>query len=196
MSEGHPLRFYANPIKLLLLLLASLIFVVIGLLMLHDPKASARPSNVAIAWAAIVFFGLGAGVFLVMNFRNLIVRRAVLQIDEQGWSYLSGPFVSTRTVNWQDIAHIALYRQRMGRGGTMYYLVLHGKSPNKVTRAARFSARFYPSLQGSLMTLPLNNVFVRTTPKKVERLLERIRTRYAYELHLYGVQVDAQIDAL
>ena len=196
MREGQPLRFYANPVKFLLLLLGSAMFVAIGFWMLHDPKASAKPVNVFIGWAAIVFFGLGAVVFLIMHFRNLIVRRAVLQIDEQGWSYLSGLFVGTRTVNWQEIAHVALYRQRLGQGGTMYYLVLHGNDPNKVTRAARFSARFYPSLQGSLMTFPLNTLFVRTTPAKVERVLERIRTRYAYELRLYGIQVDTEIHAL
>lgn len=196
MSEGSPLRFYANPLKLLLLLLGSAIFVAIGLWMLHDSTESASSSNVVIAWATIVFFGLGVVVFLAMIIRDLVLRRAVLQIDEQGWSYQSGPFVGKRTINWQDIAHVGMYRQRMGPGRTMYYLVIHGRNPNKETRTARFSARFYPSLQGSLMTLPLNNLFVRTTPEKAGRLLERIRTRYAYELRLYGIQVDPAIRAL
>ncbi|HEY1387065.1 MAG TPA: STM3941 family protein [Ktedonobacterales bacterium] len=191
MRVGQPLRLYANPVKLVLLLLASAIFVAIGLLMLHDPKASAF-----IAWAAIVFFGLGVVVFLIMVIRDVVLRRAVLQIDERGWSYRSGSPVGSRTVNWQDIAHVALYRQQMGPGRTMYYLVVHGRDLNKVTRAAHFSARFYPSLQGSLMMLPLNYLFVRTTPKKVKGVLERIRTRYGYELQLYGIQVDAEIHAL
>lgn len=196
MSEGNPLRFYANPVKLVLLLLGSAIFVAIGFWMLHDPAVSAKPVNVFIGWAAVVFFGLGVVVFLIMTIRDVVLRRAALQIDEQGWSFLSGPFVGTKTVNWQDIAQVAIYRQRLGPGRTMYYVVIHGRNPNKVTRAARFSARFYPSLQGSLMTLPLNNLFVRTTPAKVERLLERIRTRYAYELRLYGIQVDTALRAL
>ncbi len=59
MSEGQPLRFYANPLKFLLLLLASAIFVAIGIWMLHTPTTSAKPSNVVIAWLAIGFFGLG-----------------------------------------------------------------------------------------------------------------------------------------
>ena len=196
MREGQPLRFYASPVKFLFLLLGSAMFVAVGFWILQDSKARANSINVFIGWAAIVFFGLGVVVFLIMIIRDIVLRRAVLQIDEQGWSFLAGPFVGTKTVNWQDIAHVAIYRQRLGQGRTMYYLVIHGKVPSKVTRATRFSARFYPALRESLMTLPLNNLFVRTTPKKVARVLERIRTRYAYELQLYGIHVDTEIHAL
>jgi energy-coupling factor transporter transmembrane protein EcfT len=199
MSEGNPLRFYGNPLKFLLLLLASALFVVIGFLMLHDPKASARPFNVVIACAAIGFFGLGVVVFLIGFLHDVVMRRAVLEIDEQGWSYSPPLFVIKQTANWQDIDHVAIYRQRLGQRRTMYYLVVHGVDPRKVARNSRIAARMYriyPALRETLIAVPLNNLFVRTTPKKVERVLERIRTRYAYELQLYGIDVDAQIRAL
>lgn len=195
MSEGQPLRFYANLVKFLFLLLGSAMFVAVGFWILQDSPAR-EFNSVVIGWAAIGFFGIGGVVFLLMMFRYVILRRAVLQIDEQGWSFLAGPFVGTKMVNWQYIAHVAIYRQPLGQGRNMYYLVIHGKVPSKVTRATRFSARFYPALRESLMTLPLNNLFVRTTPKKVARVLERIRTRYAYELQLYGIHVDTEIHAL
>ena len=69
MSEGQPLRFYANPLKFLLLLLASAIFVAIGIWMLHTPAIGAKSPNVVVAWLAIGFFGLG-GVVLPYRFRS------------------------------------------------------------------------------------------------------------------------------
>ena len=194
MRDGHPLRFYATPVKLLLLLLTSAMFVAVGILMLRDPKTSVNPVNVFMAWAAIVFFGLGVVVFLIVLLGDVVLRRAVLEIDEQGWR--STQLVREQTVNWPDIEHVAVYRQRLGQARSMYYLVIHGRNPNKEAPVTRFSARFYPSLHGSLMTIPLNNLFVRTTPEKVERILKRIRARYAHELQLYGITVDSEIHAL
>ncbi len=86
MSEGQPLRFYGNPLKFLLLLLASAIFVAIGIWMLRTPTTSAIPSNVVIAWLAIGFLGW-VMVFLIGFIHDVVLRRAVLEIDEQGWSY-------------------------------------------------------------------------------------------------------------
>ncbi|HEU4785403.1 MAG TPA: STM3941 family protein [Ktedonobacterales bacterium] len=199
MGEGQPLRLYANPLKLLLVLFASVIFVAVGLWILHDPRVSTNPVNVFIAWVTIVFFGLGVVIIPIIIIRDVVLRRAVLEINEQGWSCRSTLFVKKQTASWQDIDHVAIYRQQLSQRQTMYYLVVHGVDPSKVARRSRFSARmyrFYPALRESLMAIPLNNLFVRTTPAKVAQILERIRMRYAYELRLYGVQVDTEIHAL
>jgi hypothetical protein len=122
-----------------------------------------------------------------------------LAIDEQEWVTRTTLFVKKQAANWQDIDHVAIYRQQLGQRQTMYYLVVHGADPSKVARRSRFSARmyrFYPALRESLMVVPLNNLFLRETPVKVERLLERIRTRYAYELQRYGIDVETEIHAL
>ena len=56
--------------------------------------------------------------------------------------------------------------------------------------------RFYPALREALMAVPLNTLFVRAKPVEVEQVLERIRTRYAHELHLYGIDVDTNMHRL
>lgn len=205
MQEGGSLRFYANSLKLVLLVLGSAIFVAVGYLILHDPRMSANPFNVVMAWVAIVFFGLGVVVFVIIFIRDVVFRRPVLAIDEQGWVTRTTLFVKKQTAKWQDIDHVAIYRQwaRQSlirrRPEYMYWLVVHGVDPSKVARRSRFSARmyrFYPALREALMVVPLNNLFVRPTQEKVERVLERIHARYDVELRLNQIRFDTQIHRL
>lgn len=205
MSEGQPLRFYAKPLKLLLLLLGSAIFVAIGYLLLRDPRMSANLFNVVMAWAAIILFGLGVAFFLIIFIRDAVFRLPVLQIDERGWVTRTTLFVKKQTTKWQDIDHVAIYRQwtRQSlirrRPEYMYWLVVHGVDPSKVARRPRFSARmyrFYPALREALMVVPLNNLFVRMTQEKVERVLASIRDRYDDELRLNQIRFDTQIHRL
>ena len=202
MSEGQPLRFYAKPLKLVLLFIGSAIFVALGAWMLRTPGTSANPVNVVAAWAAIGFFGLCGVVFIIGILHDVVFRRAVLEIDAQGWSYSPPLFVKQQTANWRDIDHVAIYRQwaRQSlirrRPEYMYWLVVHGVDPGKAARTSRFAARlyrFYPALRAALMVVPLNNLFVHTTQEKVERVLERIHARYDLELRLNQIQVDTQI---
>lgn len=205
MQEGGSLRFYANSLKLVLLVLGSAIFVAVGYLILRDPRMSANPFNVVMAWVAIVFFGLGVVVFVIIFIRDVVFRRPVLAIDEQGWVTRTTLFVKKQTAKWQDIDHVAIYRQwaRQSlirrRPEYMYWLVVHGVDPSKVARRSRFSARmyrFYPALREALMVVPLNNLFVRPTQEKVERVLERIHARYDVELRLNQIRFDTQIHRL
>ena len=199
MREGQSLRFYANPLKLLLLLLGATMFVAVGIWMLRTPGISAKPFNVFIAWAAIGFFGLGIAVFGIMAIQEMILRKPVLQVDEQGWIHRPTLFARKQTANWQNIEHVAMYRQRLGQARSMYYLVIYGANPDKEARVSGLATRmyrFYPALAGALMVVPLNNLFVRATPAKVGRLLERIGTTYAHELRQYGIQADAEMQPL
>ena len=205
MSEDKALRFYARPLKLVLLILAPAAFVALGIWMLRTPDISADQFNVVVAWAAVGFFGLGAVVLLIIFVRDVVFRLPVLQIDEQGWVTRTTLFVKKQTANWQDIDHVAVYRQWLRdrsirhRPKYMYWLVVHGVDPGKVARNSRFAARryrFYPALWESLMVVPLNNLFIRTTPEKVEQLLARIRATYDSELHQYDIRVDTETHPL
>lgn len=202
MRVDHPLRLYANPLKLLLYWLGSAMFVAAGIWMLHTPSISESLFYGVVAWACIGFFGLGVVIFLIMIFRDVFFRLPVLEIDEQGWSCRTTLFVKKQTANWQDIDHVAIYRRWMRESAIrhkpryMYYLVVHGVDPSKPAGVSRFSARlyrFYPALREALMVVPLNTVFVRTTPEKVERILTRIRAAYDFELRLYDIRVDSEI---
>ena len=196
MRDGQPLRFYASPGKVLLLVLGSAAFVAIGVWMLRTPGISAKPFNVFIAWAAIVFFGFGAIVFLITAIQEVLLRRPVLQVDQQGWFFRPALFARKQAANWRNIERVALCRQQLGQARSMYYLIIHGANSDKGTLRTRFATRFYPAMAGALMVVPLNSLFVRTTPKKVERILERICATYAHELRSYGIQVDAEVQPL
>jgi hypothetical protein len=63
MRKDQPLRFYAKPVKLLPLLIASAILVAVSIRIPHDPRERANQVNVVIAWLAIGFFGV---VFLIV----------------------------------------------------------------------------------------------------------------------------------
>ncbi|HET8905396.1 MAG TPA: STM3941 family protein [Ktedonobacterales bacterium] len=201
MHGGKPLRLYANPVKISLYLLGSAAFVVAGLWLLRHPTANTSALTIAAAWVAIVFFGIGTAIFLLMFIRDVVLRRAILRIDEQGWTYRATLVLRKQTASWQDIEHIGIYRQWMGesrfrrRARYMYWLIAHGTDLQKVARVIRdpFSARLYPALRGSLIAVPLNMLFFRVSPQKLNRMLARIRTEVAFELRLYGVQVDDTI---
>ena len=199
MRDGQPLRFYASPVKVLLFVLGSAAFVAAGIWMLRTPGMSAKPFNVLIAWAAIVFFGFGEIVFLITAIQEVLLRRPVLQVDEQGWLFRPALFARKQVASWRNIKHVALYRQQLGQARSMYYLVIYGSNPDKEARASCLAARmyrFYPAMAGALMVVPLNSLFVRITPKNVELILERICTTYAQELRSYGIQVDPEVQPL
>lgn len=195
MQESGPLRFYASPVRLLLLILGSGVFVAGGVWILRTPRYS---YDVVMAWLAIWFFGLGLIVFLILVMRDVIFRQPVLEIDGQGWSRRTAFLANQQTIHWQDIERVGVYSQELGQKRRMFYLVIYGRNPNNVAHVTtqRFVTRFYPVLQGALMTLPLNNLFLRATPAKVERILERIRAVYASEIRQYGIQIDTAIQRL
>lgn len=194
MITSQPLRLYANPVKQFLYLLGSAAFVSIGILLLQDPKVRANPSKTAMAYAAIVFFGLCAVIFLIMMLRYTIFRLPVLQIDAEGWSYKPPLAGEAQMVPWQNIRAIAVLRQKMPRT-SMYYLVVYARDPQQAPhpRTRAFTASLYPALSGAAMSIPLNTLFVRMTPANTKRLLERIVSTCAHEIQLYGVQVSAEL---
>lgn len=194
MITSQPLRLYANPVKEFLYLLASAAFVSIGIFLLQDPKVRANPSKAVMAYAAIVFFGLGVVVFLIMIVRETVFRHPVLQIDAQGWNYTNPLGGKAQAVPWQNIRAIAVFRQKMPRT-SMYYLVVYARDPQQVPhpRTQAFTAHFYPSLSGAALSIPLNTLFVRTTPANSKRLLERIVSTCAPDIQLHRVQVSAEM---
>ncbi|HEX8036313.1 MAG TPA: STM3941 family protein [Ktedonobacterales bacterium] len=194
MITSQPLRLYANPVKLLLLLLGSAVFVLIGFLMLQDAKVRSDASQTAMAYVAIAFFGLCSVVFIIMIVRDTVFRLPVLQIDGQRWNYKSPLGGKAQAVPWQNIRAIALFRQKLPRTST-YYLVVYARDPQQAPRprTQAFTARFYPSLSGAAMSVPLNTLFVRTTPSKSKRLLERIVSTCAHEMQLHRVQVSGEM---
>ncbi len=191
MITSQPLRLYANPIKPFLFLLISLVFTSLGFFMLQDPKVQASASNTVKAYAALVLFGLGSLVFLVMILRNVIGRHPLLQIDAQGWRYTPPLSGNGQTVTWENIGAIALYQQTLPRGGTVYHLVVYARDPHRLppTRGRALATRFSPALAGAAMTIPVNQFLLRSTFAKSKQLLERIASSNAYEIQYYGVQV-------
>lgn len=186
------LRLSSNPLKQSLYLLGSLVFVAVGILMLRDPKADT--GTMVIAYLCIGLFGLGVVVFLFSLAREFLMRRPVLQVNSQDWTYNAALRPHPQYAPWQDIGRIAIFRQQLPHG-RMFYLALEARNPDEVphSRMRSITASFYPSMSQAVMTVPLNTVFVRTTPAKVKRLLRRIEASFSDELHSYGIAVDDEI---
>jgi hypothetical protein len=197
LAVDQTLRIYSNPLKLILYFCASLGFVVAALLLLRDPTFRVNASKTAIAYVAVFFFGLGVIVFFVMLLRDGILRRPALQIDAHGWTYSPSLGFRSQRVSWQDIGGVAIYRQQV-RSSRMYYLVLNAKHVEGLppSRARAMTTSLYPTLSHAAMSVPLNTVFMRTTPQKVEQLLRDIHARFANEMHHFGVVVTDTIQEI
>ena len=145
-------------------------------------------------YVCIAFFGLGLIVFPVSMAREFLLRRPVLQVDSQGWTF--NPVLGQRSqqASWQDIGRVTIYLQRLQRT-KMFYLVVEARRPEDTPESTvhKITTRFYPSLSLALIAAPLNTVFVRTTPAKTARLLQRIQTIFADELRSYRIAVDDTI---
>jgi hypothetical protein len=187
-------RLYRNPFKLSLLLLVSLGCVALGIVMLSDPKVRADAFRAGMAYLTVGFFGLGVIVFLYGLARRLLLRRPLLQVDAYGWTYDPPLGRNGGHVAWEDIGRVVLFCQHIPtRFGSdkRYFFILEARDPDQVrpSRLRTFTARFYPALSQSLMGFSVNDAFMRATPAKVERLLQRIQAEFSDEFHRYEIEV-------
>ena len=158
----------------------------------------------AAGWVFLVVFGCGTAIMLLQLVRDGVLRYPLLQIDDQGWSSRRTLFLGKRTANWQDIEHIGVYRQYAGQYNIvrttsyLYYLVVQAKDPAKAARVSIYPSamRFYPVLHEALMAVPLNSLFLHTTPDKVEEVLQQILDIYSVEIASYGIQASTEIESL
>jgi hypothetical protein len=89
------LTFHASRGKAVLILLASIIFVAIGYFLRHEQPL--------IAWACMIFFGLGIPVGLVMIFSP---NSTYLRLDQEGFEM--GSFVKKTRIKWTDVQRFEL----------------------------------------------------------------------------------------
>jgi hypothetical protein len=186
----HTLRLYNNPLKQALYLVAMLGFVAAGVLMVRDSRTTAVWLHVAFACFWIGVFGLGAVVFGYALARNLFLRRPLLQVDAQGWTYESPLGRVSVHMSWQEIDGVALCRSRTTRFAWTYNLVLQveDQEPLPDASAPRVNAGLL-----SVWDVQLNFVFLRPTSASATRLLHAIQAEFAGELRQYCVTVDETI---
>ena len=89
------LTYHASRSKAALILLACIIFVVIGYFM--------RLEKPFIGWACMIFFGLGIPVGLIMLFSP---NSTYLRLDTDGFEM--GSFVKKTRIKWTDVAGFEL----------------------------------------------------------------------------------------
>jgi hypothetical protein len=100
MSES--LTYRASRWKAVLLLLGSAAFVAMGYFL--------RAEGPFIAWACMIFFGLGIPVSLIMMFSP---NSMYLRLDEEGFEM--GSFVKKTRIKWTDVAGFELASMRGAR---------------------------------------------------------------------------------
>lgn len=141
--------------KLLLLLLASLVFVACGVWMVRDPGAD-EVEVILGGWLCIIFFGLCAIAFLA----QLVLPKPRLTIDSCGITWTQR---SDRTIPWSNIEDVDM----LTVGRSQRYLVLWLSEPERYP-PRRQPRRPGPSLTnrmyGGDVHIPLGNL---TVPWKV-----------------------------
>src|SRR5258708_6585975 len=104
----EPLIIRASRGKTLLMLLASLVFVLGSAFMIYVSK----DDDTVVLWCCMAFFGLGALVFFW-----LLIRPQMLVLDGQGFLLGGGLVRSPKLVRWKDIEGFHVYS--LPRAGEM-----------------------------------------------------------------------------
>jgi hypothetical protein len=190
-------RLRASRLKIVITLLLAVAFTGVGFLIVYEaPHASAiqRATDAVIGYSLIAVCGVGTLLLIATILGRAVLRRPLLQVDREGWSWAISPFDPQR-IAWSNIAAIAIYRQRLRRSSSSYYLVVHAREPFRRPwlRLGWALTRFYPSLQTAALILPLDLVFLRQTPARSEALLQRIHNACAEEIERHGVRLELLI---
>lgn len=194
MLPQREIRYYFSILKLVLLLLASLLFVAIGWPMTHSG------ANPIIAWLCVGFFVLSALVILgvlilAVIFRLPTLSRPALQITDDGISSVL-PFTpwARSFVPWVDVARIRIRAQRHARGRSFASLVVHVRNSDAYMsqKAQQFAEAWDPSMKDTVINVPLIFVFVWVSAARQAQMLERITTTFAPEIIRHNIQVDQE----
>lgn len=189
MGNDTALRYYPSVLRMALLLVAWIAFLAAGFWMV-SLSANGDTTYAVIGYASIGVCGLGGLATLWLLMRRLIVRRPWLVVDACGISCYLGR--KLRTTPWDQISDIAIYRQRLSRDNTQYYLVVNARDESAVYkgRAGRLTAAKFPSVRHAAGYILLGYFFVFCTRAKRRTILQRIRTEFAPELAHYHIFVD------
>jgi hypothetical protein len=120
-----PRTIEASRLQISLYLLGSLVFVVIGLVVIQNPSPRIG------AWFAVLFFGLCAAVFA-----TLLLRPQVLILDAGGFTVGGGLIRSPRKVLWRDVEGFFVYRLPKGGKTIGYNLAPAARKDTPLTRIA------------------------------------------------------------
>lgn len=130
MVSDRALRYFPSALKMALLLVVCAGFVAVCYWMVSVSASRGSVSRTVIGYVGITFFGLDGLVALWLLLGRLIVRRPWLVVDSYGISCYIGH--KLRTTHWDQISDIAIYRQRLSRGNSQYYLVVGARDESAV----------------------------------------------------------------
>lgn len=188
MRDSREIRYYANIPKVLLLLIGSGAFIVLGWSMLGSG------GNMVIAWLAMIFFGLCALVALAMLVFAVVLRQPLLLLDADGVTARQALTPWKKAfVPWPDIARIGVRTVSGARGSSSSTLLVYVRDRNRYTssRAQRFTAAIDPTLQGVALSAQFTFLLTWASRKRCLTVLERIKTTFAPEIIQYDIAVDA-----
>lgn len=100
------IRIYHSPWRMLLLALGSLAFVVLSILILNHPK---NGFHVLVAWASIVFFGLGGLYMLYATLKERLTGKPFLTITDTS-IIIQG--VKPSVINFADVKSFKVVKMR------------------------------------------------------------------------------------
>jgi hypothetical protein len=195
VNTGYPLRLYASPLRLIVPLVASLVFGAIGYLMVFNPGAQSGSWNTAVSWSVLIFFGLGFILFGTEFALLVVARRPLLEVTPERWRYrLSTLYLKKASASWQEIGHIGMYLQRTGRSSATYIVLIRTSEALRAAIAQGTPAiHLQEFFAGDAQRIPLTLAYFRVTPTVCERLLADIRAVCANEINRYGVYIEPKV---
>lgn len=148
-------------------------------------------------WAVLAIFGLISVIPLMWLILVAVFRQPILRITSDGMIY-SAPIKpwSHTLVRWEEITRIWVAKQRLSSSPlyhlTYYYLIVEVDAPERFasSRLMRMNAAMYPALAKAAIMVAFSQFhFIASTHNQRERLLERIKTTFAPEIHERHVAV-------
>ena len=187
MTPQRELRYYASIPKLLLALFGSGIAVVIG------QWAWRAGANAIMAWLVVVLSGLCALIFLAILTFAVILRKPTLVIDSSGIA-ARHPLTPWKTVfvPWSDVLRIGIRTRYGAAAASSSEFQAQARDPERynISGLQRFSERIVPTRPGTVISAPLNLLFLRISRKRRVAFLKHIEQTFAPEIIQRGVIVD------
>ncbi len=187
MRDSREIRYYTSIPKILLLLIGSSVFVVLGYGMRNSG------ANAVIAWLAIVFFGFCALVALAVLVLAVVARQPLLAIDATGITARQ-PLTPWKVafVPWPEITRISIHTIRNGRSSSSSMLLVYARDReryNPSASARRFVDTQAPTFQGVALSAQFTFLLAWASRPRCLAVLERIQQTFAPEIIQYGVEV-------
>jgi hypothetical protein len=189
-ENAYPLRFYANPLKLMFLLIVMLLACACAAIILFLPVATSSV-GVGTAYVLLALFGFGVIAYLILIALLVIMRRPLLEIDNRGWTYRNPFTFGERFLAWANIASISIRTLPHFRAPSERFIIARPRRTDALPHAAQKALirRALASSIGPELAASCRYLYLWGSQARAEEFLHRIETGCAGDIHAHHVAV-------